>query len=127
MNDEKTVVEDVDSGLVEHGTCSQCIYFHAYTKENLMGKPTPEECRKQAHKRAEERWQLAKDIQKSLANGKSIAEIAEKEGLTFKEVCKLSSQKRMATVLDSSYPDGYCKRKQTYKCLNNGCQSFKQK
>lgn len=127
MNDEKTVVEDVDHGLVEQGVCSQCIYFHAYTKENLMGKPTPEECRKQARERAEKRWKLAKDIQKSLANGKSIAEIAEKEGLTFKEVCKLSSQKRMATVLDSSYPDGYCKRKQTYKCLNNSCQSFKQK
>lgn len=127
MNDEKTVVEDVDTGLVEQGVCSQCIYFHAYTKENLMGKPTPEECRKQARERAEKRWKLAKDIQKSLANGKSIAEIAEKEGLTFKEVCKLSSQKRMATVLDSSYPDGYCKRKQTYKCLNNSCQSFKQK
>ena len=68
-----------------------------------------------------------KDIQKSLANGKSIAEIAEKEGLTLKEVCKLSSQKRMTTVLDSAYPDGYCRKKQTYKCLNNGCQSFKQK
>ena len=92
MNDEKTVVEDVDSGLVEQGVCSKCIYFHAYTKENLMGKPTPEECRKQAHERAEKRWELAKDIQKSLANGKSIAEIAEKEGLTLKEVCKLSSQ-----------------------------------
>lgn len=127
MNDEKTVVEDVDSGLVDHGSCSQCIYFHAYTKENLMGKPTPEECREQARKRAEERWELAKDIQKSLADGKSIAEIAEKEGLTLKEVCKLSSQKRRAFILDSSYPDGYCKRKQTCKCLIDVCNAFKQK